>query len=175
LHHLREPGLTTDELARQVLGPDADYNAFQLSLTNFKKFGSYFHERGGSLFFDTRENAHSKVNLRSLSISEDEARDRIATWWCNDILRDQDAVIFTDPASVQQSLDARLGSDIRLVISPRRLSPEEIHQLYFGLRRRNTVMLIEPRDERVIERDRRRRSRRAARKRDCERRNQKKV
>ena len=32
----REPGLTNDELARQVLGPDADYNAFQLSLTNFK-------------------------------------------------------------------------------------------------------------------------------------------
>jgi hypothetical protein len=145
----REPGLTTDELARQVLAPDSDYNAFQLSLTNFKKFGSYFHERGGSLFFDTRENAHSKVNLRSLSIGEDEARDRIASWWCNDILRDQDAVVFTDPLTVQQSLDARLGSDIRLVISPRRLSPEEIHQLYFGLRRRNTVMLIEPRDERV--------------------------
>ena len=145
----REPGLTTDELARQVLAPDEDYNAFQLSLTNFKKFGSYFHERGGSLFFDTRENAHSKVNLRSLSIGEDEARDRIAYWWCNDILRDQDAVVFTDPLTVQQSLDARLGSDIRLVISPRRLSPEEIHQLYFGLRRRNTVMLIEPRDERV--------------------------
>ena len=145
----REPGLTTDELARQVLGPDADYNAFQLSLTNFKKFGSYFHERGGSLFFDTRENAHSKVNLRSLSIGEDEARDRIASWWSNDILRDQDAVIFSDPLTVQQSLDARLGSDIRLVVSPRRLLPEEIHQLYFGLRRRNTVMLIEPRDERV--------------------------
>jgi len=145
----RDPGLTTDELARQVLGPDSDYNAFQLSLTNFKKFGSYFHERGGSLFFDPRENAHSKVNLRSLSINEDEARDRIASWWCGDILRDQDAVIFTDPATVQQSLDARLGSDIRLVVSPRRLSPEQIHQLYFGLRRRNTAMLIEPRDERV--------------------------
>ncbi len=145
----REPGLTSDELARQVLGPDADYNAFQLSLTNFKKFGSYFHERAGSLFFDTRENAHSKVNLRSLSISEDEARDRIASWWCNDILRDQDAIVFTDPATVQQSLDTRLGSDIRLVISPRRLSPDEIHQLYFGLRRRNTVMVVEPRDERV--------------------------
>ena len=145
----REPGLTADELARQVISPEADYNAFQLSLTNFKKFGSYFHERGGSLFFDTRENAHSKVNLRSLSIGEDEARDRIASWWCSDILRDQDAVIFTDPSTVQQSLDARMGSDTRLVISPRRLSPEEIHQLYFGLRRRNTVMLIEPRDERV--------------------------
>ena len=145
----REPGLTTDELARQVLGPDSDYNAFQLSLTNFKKFGSYFHERSGSLFFDPRENAHSKVNLRSLSINEDEARDRIASWWCSNLLSDQNAVIFTDPTTVQQSLDARLCSDIRLVISPRRLTPEQIHQIYFGLRKRNTVMLIEPRDERV--------------------------
>ena len=145
----REPGLTSDELARQVLTPDADYNAFQLSLTNFKRFGSYFHERGGSLFFDTRENAHSKVNLRALSIGEDEARDRIVSWWCNDILRDQDAVIFTDSTTVQQSLDARLGSDTRLVISPRRLAPEQIYQLFFGLRRRNTVLLVEPRDERV--------------------------
>jgi len=145
----RESGLTSDELARQALGPDADFNEFQISLTNFKKFGSYFHERGGCFFFDTRENAHSKVNLRSLSINEDEARDRVASWWCNDILRDQDAVIFTDPTTVQQSLDARLGSDIRLVVSPRPLSSEQIHQLFFGLRRRNTVMLIEPRDERV--------------------------
>jgi hypothetical protein len=145
----REPGLPIDELARQVLGPESDYNAFQISLTNFKKFGSYFHERAGSVFFDTRENAHSKVNLRSLSIAEDEAKDRIATWWTSEILRDHDAVVFNDPSTVQTSLDARIGSDIRLVVSPRRLTPEEIHHLYFGLRRRNTVMLIEPRDERV--------------------------
>ena len=114
----KEPGITEDELARQVIAPDSDYNAFRISLTNFRKLGSYFHERGGSFYFDTKENAHSKVNLRSLSISDDDAWDKVVSWWCADLLRDQDAVVFSDPVATRQMLDARPSADVRLVICP---------------------------------------------------------
>jgi hypothetical protein len=145
----KEPGITEDELARQVIAPDSDYNAFRISLTKFRKLGSYFHERGGSFHFDTKENAHSKVNLRSLSISDEDAWDKVASWWCADLLRDQDAVVFSDPVATRQTIDARPSADVRLVIAPRKLSNDQIHEFYFGLKRRNTIILVEPRDERI--------------------------
>jgi len=145
----KEPGIMEDELARQIIGPESDYNALCLSLTTFKKYGSFFHERTGSLYFDTKENAHSKVNLRSVSVPDDEAWEKVTFWWANDILRDSDLVVFSDPTLTQQAVESRAYSDIKLVAAPRRLSTAEIHQLYFGLKQRNTVVLIEPRDERV--------------------------
>jgi hypothetical protein len=145
----KQPGLTEDELARQVINPGADFNAFRISLTNFKKLGSFFHEKAGSLFFDTKENAHAKVNLRALSVSDDEAWEQIVKWWANDVLRESELVVYADPASTQAALDAASQSAIRLLAAPRRLTPEEIHQLFFGLKRRNTVVLFEPRDEKV--------------------------
>jgi len=145
----KQPGITEDELARQIIGPESDYNAFRISLTNFKKLGSYFHERAGSLFFDTKENAHAKVNLRSLTVSDDEAWERVVSWWANDVLREAELVVFSEPATAQTALDASSQAAVRLVAAPRRLKPEEIHQFYFGLKRRNTVVLIEPRDEKL--------------------------
>jgi len=145
----KQPGITEDELARQIIGPESDYNAFRISLTNFKKLGSYFHERAGSLFFDTKENAHAKVNLRSLTVSDDEAWEKVVSWWANDVLREAELIVFSEPTATQTALDANSQAAVRLVAAPRRLKPEEIHQFYFGLKRRNTVVLIEPRDEKV--------------------------
>jgi len=145
----KQPGITEDELARQVIGPESDFNSFRISLTNFKKLGSFFHERAGSLFFDAKENAHAKVNLRSLTVSDDEAWGKVVSWWANDVLREPELVVFTDPAATQAALDASSQAAVRLVAAPRRLKPEEIHQFYFGLKRRNTIVLIEPRDEKV--------------------------
>jgi hypothetical protein len=145
----KQPGITEDELARQVIAPGSDYNAFGISLTNFKKLGSFFHERAGSLFFDTKENAHSKVNLRAISVSDEEAWEKVTSWWANDVLRDPEVVVFSDPAGTQAKLNAATQSGIRVVVAPRRLKPEEIHGFYFGLKKRNTVVLVEPRDERV--------------------------
>ena len=145
----KQNGITEDELARQIINPGGDYNAFRISLTNFKKLGSYFHEKGGSLCFDVKENAHAKVNLRALSISDDEAWEQIVKWWANDVLRESEMVVFSDAATAQAALDASSQSAIRLLAAPRRLKPEEIHQLFFGLKRRNTVVLFEPRDEKV--------------------------
>ena len=145
----KEQGIAENELARQIVGPESDYNAFGLTLTSFKKYGSFFHERGGNLFFDSKENAHSKVNLRSLSVADDEAWEKVASWWATDVLRDSDLVVFSDPALTQQAVENGSYSDIRLVAAPRRLGKEDIRRLYFGLKRRNTVVLIEPRDEKV--------------------------
>lgn len=142
-------GIAEDELARQIINPGADYNAFRISLTNFKKLGSYFHERAGSLFFDTKENAHAKVNLRALSVSDDEAWEQIVKWWANDVLRETELVVFSDAPSTQAALDSSSQSAIRVLAAPRRLKPEELHQLFFGLKRRNTVVVFEPRDEKV--------------------------
>lgn len=46
-------------------------------------------------------------------------------------------------------LNAATHTGIRVVAAPRRLKPEEPHGFYFGLKKRNTVVLVEPRDERV--------------------------
>jgi hypothetical protein len=108
-----------------------------------------FHERAGSLFFDTKENAHAKVNLRSLTVSDDEAWEKVVSWWANDVLREPELVVFADPAAAQTALDASSQAAVRLVAAPRHLKLEEIHQFYFGLKRRNTIVLIEPRDEKV--------------------------
>jgi hypothetical protein len=145
----KQQGITEDELARQVIGPESDYNAFRISLTNFKKLGSFFHERAGSLFFDTKENAHAKVNLRALTVSDDEAWEKVISWWGNDLLRDSDLVVFSDTTTTQQALDTRPQNGIRLVAAPRRLKTEELHHLFFGLKRRNTVAIIEPRDDKI--------------------------
>jgi hypothetical protein len=145
----RQPGIAEDELARQIIIPESDYNQFSNSLTSFKKLGSYFHERAGSLYFDTKENAHSKVNLRSLTVSDEEAWERIVKWWQDDLLREPELVVFSEPAATQAALDSISQAEVRFVASPRRLKNEEIHQFYFGLKRRNTVVLMEPRDEKV--------------------------
>ena len=117
----KHQGITEAELARQVIGPESGYNAFRISLTNFKKLGSFFHERGGSLFFDTKENAHAKVNLRALTVSDDEAWEKVISWWANDVVRDSDLVVFSDAATTQQALDAKPQNGMRIVAAPRRL------------------------------------------------------
>ncbi len=145
----KQPGITEGELARQALAPGSDYNAFHLSLTNFKKLGSFFHERAGSLFFDTKENAHSKVNLRAISVADEDAWEKVSSWWATDVLRDPEVVVFSDPAATQAKLNAATQASLRVVVAPRPLKPHEIHAFFFGLKRRNTVVLVEPRDERV--------------------------
>ncbi len=141
----KNPGISDDELARQSIDPAADYNQFKQTLDGFTKFASYFHRRDQNVFFDTRENAHAKVELRSLSVQENEAWDRICQWWRTEIFKESDAVIFSEVDLVRSRLDSLQTDGLRFVISLRRLTADERHALYFGLKRRNTVVLLEPR------------------------------
>ena len=130
----KEPGITEDEVRT---ASDRARLRLQLLLHLTDKIPQiwfFFHERGGSFYFDSKENAHSKVNLRSQSISDEDAWDKVVSWWYTDLLRDQDAVVFSDPLATRQTLDARPSADVRLVIAPRKLSNDQIHELYFGLK-----------------------------------------
>ncbi len=145
----RYPGLNEEELARQVIDPASDYNQFSQTLGGFVQYASYFHKRDQNLFFDTKENAHAKVELRSLSVQESEAWDRIAQWWRSEVFQESDAIILQEIDLARARLDALQTDGLRFVISPRRLTPDERHALYFGLKRRNTVLLLEPRDDKT--------------------------
>ena len=58
-------------------------------------------------------------------------------------------VVFQDPATTRQALEALDRKPPRYVLAPRRLSAPERHGLYTGLERRSQVLLLEPRDARV--------------------------
>ncbi|MFA5262785.1 MAG: hypothetical protein WC378_03100 [Opitutaceae bacterium] len=145
----RYPGINEEELARQVIDPASDYNQFSQTLGGFVQYASYFHKRDQSLFFDTKENAHAKVELRSLSVQDSEAWDRVAQWWRTEVFQESDAIILQDIDLARARLDALQTDGLRFVISPRRLTPKDRHDLYFGLKRRNTVLLLEPRDDKT--------------------------
>jgi len=143
----RENGITQAELARQIIDPDSDYNEFARAVNAFKRYGSYFHEGdGGGLFFDTKENAHSKVELRSISVDEGDAWEEIAKWWKQEVFKD-DVVIFDKIESARRQLEMMPNDHVKLVVAPRKLKPDERHGLYFGLRSRNTVILVEPKED----------------------------
>ena len=61
----KQQGITEHELARQVIGPDSDYNAFSLSLTQFKKLGSFI---GKQLFIICFYTLQSFITFFSISI-----------------------------------------------------------------------------------------------------------
>ena len=67
-----------------------------------------------------------------------------------DVFRDtRHSVVFQDPITTRQALDALDRKPSRYVLAPRRLSAPERHGLYMGLERRNQVLLLEPRDHRM--------------------------
>jgi len=141
----RTLGISEDELARQVLDPALDYNQFKQTLDGFTKFASFFHRRDQNVYFDTRENAHAKVELRSLTVQDTEAWDRIAQWWRADVFGESDAIVLGEIDLARVRLDGFHTDGLRFVISPRPLTAQDRHTLYFGLKRRNTVVLLEPR------------------------------
>ena len=141
----RTLGISEDELARQVLEPTGDYNQFKQTLDGFTKFASFFHRRDQNVYFDTRENAHAKVELRSLTVQDSEAWDRIVQWWRADVFGESDAIVLGEIDLARARLDGLHTDGLRFVISPRRLTAQDRHSLYFGLTRRNTVVLLEPR------------------------------
>ncbi|MCX6865170.1 MAG: hypothetical protein NTV46_02935 [Verrucomicrobia bacterium] len=146
----RQPGLTISELARQVVEPATDYNVFGQTVNAFERYASYFHRREGGFLFDTKENAYSKVELGSLSVdATTEAWPRLVDWWRVEVLRDGNAIILDDVDVTRARLESVSHDDTTLVVSPRRLANDERHRLYFGLKARNAVLLIEPKDDKL--------------------------
>ena len=116
----------------------------------FSRFGTNFHEREGRFFFDSEENEYAKVELEAVKLNDEPARAELVRIWHRDVFRDtRHSVVFQDPATTRQTLEALDRKPPRYVLAPRRLSAPERHGLYTGLERRNQILLLEPRDARV--------------------------
>jgi hypothetical protein len=145
----RERGASREHLIRAVCGPGTDINEFERALVALQRYGSYFHAQEGRYFFDTEENPDARVEFRSLLVPEDRARDLVRRLWREELFREpESAVVFTGVEQAKAELEALSMGRLRFVLAPRRLRPEERHELYFGLNERNQVILLEPRDAR---------------------------
>ena len=143
-------GLDRDDLVRHVTAPGADPNRLHAGMDAFSRFGTNFHEREGSFFFDLEENEYAKVELEAVKFNDETARAELVRIWQQDVFRDTlHSVVFQDPAATRQALETLDHKPPRYVLAPRRLSAPERHSLYTGLKRRNQVLLLEPRDRRV--------------------------
>ena len=143
-------GLGRDDLVRHVTAPGADPNRLHAGMDAFSRFGTNFHEREGRFFFDSEENEYAKVELEAVKLNDETARAELVRIWQQDVFRDtRHSVVFQDPATTRQALEALDRKPPRYVLAPRRLSAPERHGLYTGLERRNQILLLEPRDARV--------------------------
>ncbi|HUW30399.1 MAG TPA: hypothetical protein VM223_02175, partial [Planctomycetota bacterium] len=140
-------GATREEIVRSVLRPGSDINEFEGTLLAFKKYASHFWIEGNRHFFDLRENPDAAVELASLKYDDPVASAVLHEIWLTDVFKESKAVVFTDAAASKHALEALDKNELRWCIAPRRLRPEERHELYFGLSLRNQVILLEPRDE----------------------------
>ena len=143
-------GLSRDDLVRHVTAPGADPNQLHAGMDAFSRFGTNFHEREGRFFFDLEENEHAKIELEAVKLNDETARAELVRIWQQEVFRDtRHSVVFQDPATTRQALEALDRKPPRYVLAPRRLSAPERHALYTGLERRNQILLLEPRDHRV--------------------------
>jgi len=137
-------GQTEEVLARQVLQPGDDINEFRTTLRSFHKMGTYFHEQEGVYYFDLEEKPYAKVEYKSLNIAVNAALDKAFEIWTGDVFGERDAVIFRDCDQAKAALKQLDARRVRFVLAPRRLKPDERHELYHGLANRNRVILLEP-------------------------------
>jgi hypothetical protein len=142
----RTVGVTRDEMVRCVMRPGVDINEVEQTLMTFQKYASHFHFQEGRYLFDIEENPDAKVEFRSLSVNNNDAREKIRGVWFSDIFREPNAVVFTDVESTKEACEALDKSRLRYVLAPRRLRSEERVDLYHGMTARNQIILLEPRD-----------------------------
>lgn len=152
LHTLTERGssrgASREELIPDLLSPSADINDFEQTLMGFQKYASYFHHHEGCYYFDLEENAEAKVEFKSLSYSDEQAREKLYDVLKSDIFRETaGTAIFTAVEQCQQNLKQMDKARPRYILTGRRLTQEERHQLYYGMDNRNLILLLEPKDD----------------------------
>jgi hypothetical protein len=140
-------GMPEDSIALQVLKPGDDINEFKGAIKAFHKYGTYFHEQEGVYYFDPEEKPNAKVEYRSLGVDPKKALDKAFEFLVGDLFGDRDAVVFQTVEQAQAVLRTRDSKRLRYVLSPRRLTPGERHDLYFGHANRNLIILLEPRNK----------------------------
>ena len=146
----RGRGATREELIRHVLTPRVDINDFEKTLLSFQKYASHFWVEEGRYFFDLEENPDAKVEFRSLTIDPDgsKARTFLRTLWQDDIFKEPNCIIYQGEEETKNLLDELDKNRLRYILSPRKLSPEDRHKLFYGIPMRNQVVLLEPKEPR---------------------------
>ena len=144
-----DSGVSRDSLIRDILSPATDINDIEQTLMGFQKYASYFHHREGRYCFDMEENSEAKVEFKSLQYSDDHAREELYEILKSDIFRETvNTAIF---GSIEQTIELLKQFDksrLRYILTGRRLTQEERHQIYYGMDVRNMILLLEPKDDR---------------------------
>lgn len=141
-------GATKDSLMIDLLSPSFDINSFNHTLLTFQKFASYFHIEGDRFFFDIEEQPEAKVELKSLKYSDDHARELLTDLMKTEVFRETSVTaVFASIGQTQEALRQMDKSRLRYVLSGRRLTQEERHNIYFGMEFRNLIILLEPKDD----------------------------
>jgi len=144
-----DSGVSRDNLILDILSPATDINDVEQTLMGFQKYASYFHHREGRYCFDMEENSEAKVEFKSLQYSDDHAREELYEILKSDIFRETvNTAIFGSIEQTKELLKQFDKSRLRYILTGRRLTQEERHQIYYGMDVRNTVLLLEPKDDR---------------------------
>lgn len=141
-------GATKDDLISALLSPSFDINNFNQTLITFQKYASFFHTEGDRYFFDIEEQPEAKVELKSLKYNDDHARELLIDLQKTEVFREtSSSVVYTSVEQTQEVLKQMEKSRLRYVLTGRRSTQEERHNIYFGMDFRNLVILLEPKDE----------------------------
>jgi len=144
-----DTGVSRDNLIRDILSPATDINDIEQTLMGFQKYASYFHHQEGRYYFDLKENSEAKVEFKSLQYSDDQAREELHEILKEDIFRETvNTAIFGSIEQTQELLKQFDKSRLRYILTGRRLTREERHQIYYGMDVRNMILLLEPKDDR---------------------------
>ncbi|MDP2647166.1 MAG: AAA family ATPase, partial [Desulfobacterales bacterium] len=144
-----DTGVSRDNLIRDILSPATDINDIEQTLMAFQRFASYFHHQEGRYYFDLEENSEAKVEFKSLPYSDDQAREELYEILKADIFRETvNTAIWGSIEQTQELLKQFDKARPRYILTGRRLTQEERHQIYFGMDVRNTIFLLEPKDDR---------------------------
>jgi hypothetical protein len=143
-----DSGVSRDSLIRDILSPATDINDIEQTLMGFQKYASYFHHREGRYCFDLEENSEAKVEFKSLQYSDDHAREELYEILKSDIFRKTvNTAIFGSIEQTKELLKQFDKSRLRYILTGRRLTQEERHPIYYGIEVRNTILLLEPKDD----------------------------
>lgn len=140
-------GIKEVELSRQIIKPGYNYNDYSAALNAFEKLGAYFQHAEDFYFFDNQEKPYAKVEYRSLKVPVSDALDFALDRFSKKLFNDHAAVVLREPATAKAELFKYNKNELRFVLSPRRLSPDERIELYNGLENQNLVILLEPKSD----------------------------
>jgi len=141
-------GVSRDNLIRDILSPASDINDIEKTLMGFQKYASFFHHQEGRYYFDLEENSEAKVEFKSLPYADDQAREELYEILKADIFRETvNTAVYGSIEQTQELLNQFDKSRLRYILTGRRLTREERHQIYYGLDVRNMILLLEPKDD----------------------------